>query len=258
VRRRGGLDLQAARALLDRAADAVGRDASRDITNGLAAGAANPLVPELEDFGPTASSTTTPKGCGDGGGTSGESTSSTLRPEAGVEEGPGAPAGAVEQESSTEDGGAGEQEAPMPPWRVPFDLAQPPRPRKYLVDLMVPANGFVVAAGAPGTLKSIIALDLVRACVQGGYFLGCKVLHPGDALLLDTENDPHEDVLPRVHALTPALTAADLTRVHFRSARGMSALSLKPGARSSCSSWRRSSRWSWSSTRRPPCFRRTS
>ncbi len=71
---------------------------------------------------------------------------------------------------------------------VPHPCSLPPVAVHWLVDGMIPAGAISLLTGRGGIGKSFVALDLIRASLAGGSWLGRQVSRVPMAVLLDREN----------------------------------------------------------------------
>lgn len=71
---------------------------------------------------------------------------------------------------------------------VPHPCSLPPVAVCWLVDGMIPAGAISLLTGRGGVGKSFVALDLIRASLAGGSWLGRQVSRVPMAVLLDREN----------------------------------------------------------------------
>jgi hypothetical protein len=107
-----------------------------------------------------------------------------------------------------------------------FDLKETPAARPMLVRGLVPFEAVGMVTGLTGVAKTIVTLDLARAVVQGSTWLGRRVNRQGPVVVLDAENHPRFDALPRVRALRPVLTDGQLDQIHYIPAKGLSSLTV--------------------------------
>ncbi|WP_435931854.1 AAA family ATPase [Moraxella bovoculi] len=85
------------------------------------------------------------------------------------------------------------------------------KPISWIWEGWLPLGKLTVFAGAAGSGKTTIAMDLIRAVTTGGKLPDnkqCKV--KGECLIYSTEDDIADTLTPRLQA-----TGADLTKVHF-------------------------------------------
>ncbi|UNU74055.1 AAA family ATPase [Moraxella nasovis] len=86
-----------------------------------------------------------------------------------------------------------------------------PMPIKWLWRGWLPLGKLTTFAGAGGSGKTTIALDLVRAITTGGAFPDGSICdNVGECVIYSTEDDIHDTLTPRLKAM-----GADLSKVHF-------------------------------------------
>jgi putative DNA primase/helicase len=86
-----------------------------------------------------------------------------------------------------------------------------PQPVLWLWPDWLPVGKLTVLAGATGTGKTSLALDLAAVVTRGGEWPdGATCAHPGQVLMWSSEDDPADTLVPRLMA-----GGADLNKVHF-------------------------------------------
>ena len=101
----------------------------------------------------------------------------------------------------------------------------PVKPRRWLVEGLVPSNTVTLLSGDGGTGKSLLALQLAVATGTAGGWLGRKIDTPGPALFLSAEDDDDE-IHRRMKDVSAAggVPWAHLDEVHLLSLAGKEAL----------------------------------
>jgi putative DNA primase/helicase len=85
-----------------------------------------------------------------------------------------------------------------------------PEPIQWLWENWLAAGKFHILAGAPGTGKTTIALNLAAIITAGGQWPGGGLCEPGNVLIWSGEDDPKDTLLPRLLA-----HFADRNRIYF-------------------------------------------
>jgi hypothetical protein len=86
-----------------------------------------------------------------------------------------------------------------------------PQPVTWLWPDWLPAGKLTVLAGAAGTGKTTLALNLAAVVSRGGAWPdGSACEHPGQVLVWSSEDDVSDTLVPRLMA-----AGADLSKIHF-------------------------------------------
>src|SRR5450432_3595654 len=85
-----------------------------------------------------------------------------------------------------------------------------PQPIKWLWDGYLAAGKFHIVAGAPGTGKTTLALDLVATLTKGGHWPDGTDALAGDVIIWSGEDSIEDTLAPRLIA-----AGADMARVRF-------------------------------------------
>ncbi|MEM5293526.1 AAA family ATPase [Burkholderia sp. JPY481] len=86
-----------------------------------------------------------------------------------------------------------------------------PQPVTWLWPDWLPAGKLTILAGASGTGKTTLALDLAAVVSRGGAWPdGTACAHPGQVLIWSSEDDASDTLVPRLMAAD-----ADLSRIHL-------------------------------------------
>jgi hypothetical protein len=100
---------------------------------------------------------------------------------------------------------------PFNPQPVVFDFDVEPPPTEWLVKGLVPAHGVTLFTGDTATGKTFLGLDLARAVLQGGQWLGRDV-RQGSVIVVDAENSKG-NIHRRLRALS--VVADDLAQLQY-------------------------------------------